>query len=436
MLSVYISSTYLDLRKERKAASDATLTLRHHPIKMEDYTSTEEKPLDVVRNDIRGCDLFIGIYGLRYGYIPPGEQKSITHLEYEAAGDAGKPRLLFIRDDAQWLLNNLDQDQTKINAFRSAVLERHTISKFKTVEELKSKVLASLSRFGAGDGSPQGQPSMQPLVPYLCDRSEQELELEEAFDVHHAKSSNKPFVCVIHGDVKECHDKFAERLRERILPRCLRRSPDAPSIKHYEVEWPHAEAKTAKRLRILQANLGKKLCGTTRATDEQLPAAVVRQNVPVIISVNLYWQSWSDSELELIRSWLRFWKNWPASGEAQQLFILLCVQYRTCDANWPFEQAGETALARSEKIKNDLNSILFSRYDLSGVTLELPSVLLGHVDAWAKEYKQELNCRPEEVMQHATRFFERLPAQPGRIPSVPMERLAPLLMKWAANAPH
>jgi hypothetical protein len=42
MAKVYISSTYVDLKKEREAAAQAVRRLGHHAIAMEDYVAIED----------------------------------------------------------------------------------------------------------------------------------------------------------------------------------------------------------------------------------------------------------------------------------------------------------------------------------------------------------------------------------------------------------
>src|SRR5687768_11362398 len=98
---VYISSTYRDLRAWREAAARAARAFECTTLAMEDYVAADERPLEKCLADVRRSDIYIGIIARRYGYRPPGQEKSITHLEYEAA--AQKPRLLFyLDDDAQW----------------------------------------------------------------------------------------------------------------------------------------------------------------------------------------------------------------------------------------------------------------------------------------------------------------------------------------------
>ena len=42
------------------------------------------------------ADIYLAILGHRYGHIPKGKTKSITHYEYERATQRGIPRLIFI----------------------------------------------------------------------------------------------------------------------------------------------------------------------------------------------------------------------------------------------------------------------------------------------------------------------------------------------------
>jgi hypothetical protein len=81
----------------RKAARDAAV------IAMEDYVATDERPLDKCLADVASCDIYIGIFAWRYGYVPPGQERSITELEYRQAGQSSLERLTFLLDeDAPW----------------------------------------------------------------------------------------------------------------------------------------------------------------------------------------------------------------------------------------------------------------------------------------------------------------------------------------------
>jgi hypothetical protein len=103
MTKIYISSTYSDLVEHRQQVYDILRKMRCDVIAMEDYVATDERPLDKCLADVASCDVYVGIFAWRYGYIPPGQERSITELEYRKAGEVDIPRLIFLLDaDAPW----------------------------------------------------------------------------------------------------------------------------------------------------------------------------------------------------------------------------------------------------------------------------------------------------------------------------------------------
>jgi hypothetical protein len=149
MEKVYISSTYDDLQKEREAAAQAVRRLGHQPIAMEDYVATDQRPVDKCLQDVRNCDAYVGIFAWRYGYIPDGYDKSITHLEYEAARKAKIPCLIFLLDEnAPWPVKYVarGEERQKIDQLRGELKKKHVVSIFKNADELCGLVSAAVSR--------------------------------------------------------------------------------------------------------------------------------------------------------------------------------------------------------------------------------------------------------------------------------------------------
>lgn len=91
MARIYISSTYDDLKKEREAAAQAVRRLGHQPVCMENYVAAPQFPVDKCLHDVSRCDIYVGIFAWRYGFVPAGYDKSITRLEYETSKNAGIP---------------------------------------------------------------------------------------------------------------------------------------------------------------------------------------------------------------------------------------------------------------------------------------------------------------------------------------------------------
>src|SRR5438105_3839182 len=99
MAKIYISSTYDDLVEHRRAVNDVLLQLGQQVIAMEHYVASDQRPLARCEADVRACDLYVGIVAWRYGFIPAGQDRSITELEYRAALDQSVPVLLFLADE-------------------------------------------------------------------------------------------------------------------------------------------------------------------------------------------------------------------------------------------------------------------------------------------------------------------------------------------------
>src|SRR2546421_13076150 len=80
--------------------------MRYDVIAMEDYVATDQRPLKKCLTDVASCDLYVGLFAWRYGYIPSEgnpEHKSITELEYRKATLLKKGCLIFLLDkDAPW----------------------------------------------------------------------------------------------------------------------------------------------------------------------------------------------------------------------------------------------------------------------------------------------------------------------------------------------
>src|SRR4051812_4834684 len=96
-LRVFISSTLMELAEERLAVRDAVVQLRLIPVMFE-LSARTHPPRDLYRAYLAQSDVFVGIYGESYGWVPPGMAVSGLEDEYELS--AGMPRLLYVRRSA------------------------------------------------------------------------------------------------------------------------------------------------------------------------------------------------------------------------------------------------------------------------------------------------------------------------------------------------
>jgi hypothetical protein len=154
MAKIYISSTFRDLIEYRKSVAHALRTTRHQVISMEEYVAAPERPLKKCLEDVAACDIYIGIFAWRYGYIPEidnPDRKSITELEYSHAGVKRKKRLIFLSHPEIPLrpafadhFNGEGERGKLIEQLRQQLEQDNTCSFFKTPDELAAQVMAAV----------------------------------------------------------------------------------------------------------------------------------------------------------------------------------------------------------------------------------------------------------------------------------------------------
>src|SRR5262245_50181396 len=74
----------------------------HQVIAMEDYVASDDRPLAKCLEDVGNCDIYVGIFAWRYGFVPKEDnpdQRSISELEYLHAKANQKHCLIFLLDE-------------------------------------------------------------------------------------------------------------------------------------------------------------------------------------------------------------------------------------------------------------------------------------------------------------------------------------------------
>lgn len=156
MAKIYISSTYNDLKDYREAVYRALRRMGHDVVSMEDYTASDQRPLDKCLSDLTTCDLYLGIFAWRYGFIPPNQNKSITELEFRKAVEYKKICLLFLLDEnASWNVPFMDHNLDKIRALREELQRDYLIDFFSNKDELVGDVSIAVSKALASKDEPK-----------------------------------------------------------------------------------------------------------------------------------------------------------------------------------------------------------------------------------------------------------------------------------------
>lgn len=100
-MRIYISSTTQDLTNHRRVVIEALRRAGHTPVCMEDHAAGDVVPKDECLRDVATCDVYVGIFGWRYGFIPPQCDISITEMEYREAIICRIPTLVFLTNEKE-----------------------------------------------------------------------------------------------------------------------------------------------------------------------------------------------------------------------------------------------------------------------------------------------------------------------------------------------
>src|SRR6266849_261953 len=149
--TVFISSTYKDLKDYRREVWDALKKFDVAVRGMEEFGARTAAPLETCLAEVEQSDVYVGIIAYRLGSIDPETKKPFTVLEYELAAEQKKDILIYIADDevASFPRSLMDDDtrtRKRLAAFKDKLRERHTLDTFSTPEDLVEKLSRDLKK--------------------------------------------------------------------------------------------------------------------------------------------------------------------------------------------------------------------------------------------------------------------------------------------------
>lgn len=144
--SVFLSSTFEDMKEYRKAIIDRIIKRRMVPICMENWGANANKVTSVITDEVKKADIYLGIFGTRYGYVDENTNMSMTEIEYREALASNKPILVYIAKNAKDDITTGNNSQKMLELLTEIEKER-IVYYFNSIDQLGEQVFADLERY-------------------------------------------------------------------------------------------------------------------------------------------------------------------------------------------------------------------------------------------------------------------------------------------------
>ena len=133
-----------------QAALDGVARAGMAPVDMRYFAARDGRPADYCRRRVSECEAYVAVVGFRYGSLVPGEPVSYTELEYQAASDAGVPRLVFLLAEAAHSAELNDTDRSSVAEFRQRLRDGGlVVREFSSADGLELEVFHALSELAS-----------------------------------------------------------------------------------------------------------------------------------------------------------------------------------------------------------------------------------------------------------------------------------------------
>uniref|UniRef100_Q07NW8 DUF4062 domain-containing protein n=1 Tax=Rhodopseudomonas palustris (strain BisA53) TaxID=316055 RepID=Q07NW8_RHOP5 len=174
---VFVSSTYADLKEQRRHVSETLAKAGYIPSGMELFPAADQQQLEFIKRVIDRCDYYVVVVGGRYGSLAD-ENISFTEKEYEYALEKGIPVLAFLHaspDDIP--AGKTDQDAQKaikLRSFRDRLATGRMIDQWTDPHELCTKVVIAVAQavnLKPGKGWIRGDQAIDPKILQELERT-------------------------------------------------------------------------------------------------------------------------------------------------------------------------------------------------------------------------------------------------------------------------
>jgi hypothetical protein len=158
-LNIFLSSTFRDLIRERKAVLDALHKKSASTLAMEYFVATPATPRETALEKLRASDVMVLVIGFKAGtLLPNGSGSTYTSAEYDELLRLGRQPLVFVKQKPRGKLGrpaswqNDEQDPEKkvaLDSFKQRACETSTPAYFTTPDGLALAVIQALDEWEA-----------------------------------------------------------------------------------------------------------------------------------------------------------------------------------------------------------------------------------------------------------------------------------------------
>ncbi len=144
--TVFISSTYSDLKEERQKVLDVVLQSDCIPVGMEYFHAADDEQFAIIKQLIDDCDFYVLIIGGKYGSVNKTTNISYTEMEYDYAVSKEIPILVFEHKNIAELNDDKkDKDLTALDNFKQKARNNRMAKMWDSHEELIIGVMSALN---------------------------------------------------------------------------------------------------------------------------------------------------------------------------------------------------------------------------------------------------------------------------------------------------
>lgn len=406
MARVYISSTYADLTEYRLEVLNTLRRMQQEVIAMEDYAAADERPLVKCLADVERCDYYVGIFAMRYGFVPPNDNgdnpagKSITELEYRHAVKTAKKCFIFlVHEKARWPIEYIEKGAgvEKLKVLCEELKLNHSVGFFKSEDDLANEVSAAIVQHIL-PASTQNLGKLPPFAHWMCDRDRQTKQFKRFFESNLRTRPGVPQICFVQGEKGECHNSLVKRLSVTEIkaaaddPKgCFSGVMDADKVP----KWVDDGNNLEELKQDLLAELFRQFADPYRDVDLSATAlsklAGDTQKRLIVLKHTIHAADCNDMTWELIKWCLSYWAEMVVDISRPQFIIFFNIIYPKSEPSGRFTFWRVFTRFNKKPIKDSLDEV--STTHNAGLPCllldELPPVRQKHVEDWFTEYEDK-----------------------------------------------